>query len=154
TPLNAIKGYGELLVEELAETASDTLLSDLGKVLHLADRLLGNIDRIVEAPAAPSLDIVGSVLQTIQSLDEVDITDARAASSHILVVDDNLSNRDLLSRRLVREGYRVTAVESGEAAIAATAAENFDLVLLDMMMPGLSGFEVLCRLKADTRTRH
>jgi adenylate cyclase len=48
----------------------------------------------------------------------------------------------------------LTAVESGEAALAVTAADNFDLVLLDMMMPGLSGFEVLCRLKADARTRH
>ena len=154
TPLNAIKGYGELLVEELDETRSDTLLTDLGKVLDLADRLLGEIDRIVEAAAAPPLDIVGSVLQTIQPLDEVDITDARAASSHILVVDDNLSNRDLLSRRLMREGYRVTAVENGEAALAFTATDSFDLVLLDMMMSGLSGFDVLCRLKADARTRH
>jgi adenylate cyclase len=154
TPLNAIKGYGELLVEELDETGSGTLLTDLGKVLDLADRLLGEIDRIVETAAAPPLDIVGSVLQTIQPLDEGDITDASAASSHILVVDDNLSNRDLLSRRLMREGYRVTAVENGEAALAVTAADSFDLVLLDMMMPGLSGFEVLCRLKADARTRH
>jgi adenylate cyclase len=154
TPLNAIKGYGELLVEELDETGSGTLLTDLGKVLDLADRLLGEIDRIVETAAAPPLDIVGSVLQTIRPLDEGDITDASAASSHILVVDDNLSNRDLLSRRLMREGYRVIAVENGEAALAVTAADSFDLVLLDMMMPGLSGFEVLCRLKADARTRH
>jgi adenylate cyclase len=154
TPLNAIKGYGELLVEEIGESGSKTLLTDLGKVLDLADRLLGEIDRIVETAAAPPLDIIGSVLQTIKPLDEVDITDASAASSHILVVDDNVSNRDLLSRRLVREGYRVTAVEGGEAALAITAADSFDLVLLDMMMPGLSGFEVLCRLKADARTRH
>ncbi|MFL5268815.1 MAG: response regulator, partial [Stellaceae bacterium] len=154
TPLNAIKGYGELLVEEIGEGGSKTLLTDLGKVLDLADRLLGEIDRIVETAAAPPLDIIGSVLQTIKPLDEADITDASAASSHILVVDDNVSNRDLLSRRLVREGYRVTAVESGEAALAITAADSFDLVLLDMMMPGLSGFEVLCRLKADTCTRH
>jgi adenylate cyclase len=154
TPLNAIKGYGELLVEEIEESASNTLVTDLGKVIDLADRLLGEIDRIVETAAAPPLDIIGSVLQTIKPLDEVDITDASAASSRILVVDDNVSNRDLLSRRLVREGYRVTAVESGEAALAIIAADSFDLVLLDMMMPGLSGFEVLCRLKAEARTRH
>jgi adenylate cyclase len=154
TPLNAIKGYGELLVEELQEAGSDSLLTDLRKVLDLADRLLGEIDGIAEAAAAPPLDIVGNVLKTVKPLDEVDFTDASAASSHILVVDDNLSNRDLLSRRLMREGYRVTAVETGEAAIAANAADSFDLVLLDMMMPGLSGFEVLCRLKAEARTRH
>jgi adenylate cyclase len=54
----------------------------------------------------------------------------------------------------VREGYRVTAAESGAAALALTAVESFDLVLLDLMMPGMSGFEVLCRIKADAGTRH
>jgi adenylate cyclase len=154
TPLNAIKGYGELLVEELHEIGSDALLTDLGKVLELADRLLGEIDRIVEKTATPPLDVIGSVLQAVKPLDEFDVTDVRGASSNVLVVDDNASNRDLLSRRLMREGYRVTAVESGEAALAIIAAASFDLVLLDMMMPGLSGFEVLCRLKADARMRH
>jgi class 3 adenylate cyclase len=154
TPLNAIKGYGELLVEEIGENGSEALLSDLGKVLDFVGRLLGEIDRIVETAADSPLDIVGNVLQGIKPLDEVDITDVRAASSHVLVVDDNLSNRDLLSRRLMREGYRVTSVESGETALAAAAGDALDLVLLDMMMPGLSGFEVLCRLKADARTRH
>jgi adenylate cyclase len=154
TRLNAIKGYGELLVEEIRESGPDTLLNDLGKVLDLADRLLGEIDRIVETASAPSIDIIGNVLQTIRPLEDADIPDPWAASSHILVVDDNASNRDLLSRRLVREGYRVTAVDSGESALSLTVAQGFDLVLLDLMMPGLSGFEVLCRLKADARTSH
>ena len=154
TPLNAIKGYGELLVEELHQVGSDALLTDLDKVLDLADRLLGELDRIVETAAAPPLDVIGSVLQTIKPLDEFDVTNTSNVASNILVVDDNASNRDLLSRRLMREGYRVTAVENGETALAVTAADSFDLVLLDMMMPGLSGFEVLCRLKADAPTRH
>jgi adenylate cyclase len=55
---------------------------------------------------------------------------------------------------LQREGYRVTVAESGAAALALIAAEGFDLVLLDLMMPGMSGFEVLCRVKADAGTRH
>jgi adenylate cyclase len=154
TPLNAIKGYGELLVEEAQDSGYDTLLSDLGKVLDLADRLLAEIDRIGETAATPPIDIVGTVLQTIRPLGEADVADPHAATSHLLVVDDNASNRDLLARRLKREGYRVTAAESGAAALALTAAENFDLVLLDLMMPGMSGFEVLGRLKADAGTRH
>jgi adenylate cyclase len=154
TPLNAIKGYGELLVEEAREGGRDTLLHDLGKVLDLADRLLGEIDRMVEATTAPPIEIVGTVLQTITPLGDSDLPNLGAGSSHILVVDDNASNRDLLARRLEREGYRVSAAESGAAALALTAAEGFDLVLLDLMMPGMSGFEVLCRLKADAGTRH
>jgi class 3 adenylate cyclase len=154
TPLNAIKGYGELLVEEIRESGPAAPLTDLAKVLDLADRLIGEIDRIVETSAAPLIDIIGNVLRTIRPLEEADTPDPSAVSSHILVVDDNASNRDLLSRRLAREGYRVTAAESGEAALTLTVAEGFDLVLLDLMMPGLSGFEVLCRLKADVRTSH
>ena len=87
TPLNAIKGYGELLVEEICESGRDTLLTDLGKVLDLADRLLGEIDRVAGTAAASPIDIVGNVLQTIRPLDEADIPDPRAPSSHILVVD-------------------------------------------------------------------
>jgi class 3 adenylate cyclase len=155
TPLNAIKGYGELLVEDARDSGRDTLLADLAKVLDLADRLLGEIDRIGETAAAPPIDIVGTVLQTIRPLGEGDIAaDPSAVASHILVVDDNAANRDLLARRLAREGYRVSAAESGASALALTAAEGFDLVLLDLMMPGMSGFEVLCRLKADAGTRH
>jgi adenylate cyclase len=154
TPLNAIKGYGELLIEEAHEGGRDTLRADLDKVVDLADRLLGEIERIVETATAPPIDVIGNVLQTIRPLDQADIPDPSATSSHILVVDDNASNRDLLSRRLVREGYRVSAVEGGASALALTAAEDFDIVLLDLMMPGMSGFEVLCRLKADARTRH
>jgi class 3 adenylate cyclase len=155
TPLNAIKGYGELLVEDARDSGRDTLLADLAKVLDLADRLLGEIDRIGETTAAPPIDIVGTVLQTIRPLGEGDIAaDPSAAASHILVVDDNAANRDLLARRLAREGYRVSAAESGASALALTAAEGFDLVLLDLMMPEMSGFEVLCRLKADAGTRH
>jgi adenylate cyclase len=153
TPLNAIKGYGELLVEEAQDAGRDTLLTDLGKVLDLADRLLGEIDRIGEDPAA-RVDIVGTVLQAVKSLDDISISDPNAVASHILVVDDIASNRDLLTRRLVREGYRVTLAENGVSALAMTAGESFDLVLLDLMMPGMNGFEVLCRLKADAGTRH
>jgi adenylate cyclase len=154
TPLNAIKGYGELLLEEAQDGGQDALRSDLGKVIDLADRLLGEIDRMVGVAAAPPVDLVGNILQKIRPLGDADVPAADVFASHILVVDDNPSNRDLLTRRLGREGYRVTAAECGSSALALTAAEDFDLVLLDLIMPDLSGFEVLCRLKAQESTRH
>jgi class 3 adenylate cyclase len=154
TPLNAIKGYGELLVEEASETRAKTLLGDLGQMLALVDRLLAEIDRMVELVEAPPVNIVSNLLQRIRPLGEDDVSHAGVGPSKILLVDDNASNRDLLSRRLVREGYQVTAAEHGAAALALTAAAAFDLVLLDLMMPGMSGFEVLCRLKSNATTRH
>jgi adenylate cyclase len=154
TPLNAIKGYGELLVEEIGQDEQHLLRDDLGKVLDLADRLLSDIDRIVEAALGAPVEIVGNVLQTIAPLGDAAISDPSAVVGHILVVDDNAANRDLLSRRLQRDGYRVTSAASGVSALGLIAAESFDLVLLDLMMPGMGGFEVLSRLKADDGTRH
>ena len=72
----------------------------------------------------------------------------------ILVVDDNELNRDLLSRRLERAGHRVRVAEHGRRALEMVAAEPFDLVLLDIMMPEMNGYEVLEHLKADERHRH
>lgn len=61
----------------------------------------------------------------------------------ILVVDDNEMNLDMLSRRLLRRGYLVATAEDGRRALEKIASEPFDLVLLDVMMPGVSGIEVL-----------
>jgi adenylate cyclase len=153
TPLSAIKGYGELLIEEAHDRAQDALQQDLAKVVDLADRLLGEIDRLVAAVESP-IDIVGNVLRAIKPLEASDIGHRSAASERILIVDDNAANRDLLSRRLAREGYRTTTAEDAAAAFAQIAHEAFDLVLLDLMMPGISGFEALGRLKSEASTRH
>jgi len=79
----------------------------------------------------------------------------RAASRALLVVDDNEDNRYTLTRRLQREGYtNVTAAVDGEQALAFLRERPFDLVLLDVMMPRLNGYEVLERVHADPRLRH
>jgi len=70
----------------------------------------------------------------------------------ILVVDSSESNRKLLEFLLAAEGHTVHSVASGEAALARVAEQQPDLILLDVMMPGLDGFEVTRRLKADSRS--
>ena len=71
----------------------------------------------------------------------------------ILMVDDEVQNLDLLEALLLPQGYRLLRAGSGEEAMAAVTAERPDLVLLDVMMPRLDGFEVCRRLKADAPTR-
>ena len=66
-----------------------------------------------------------------------------SAQGKLLVVDDNEMNRDMLSRRLKREGYTVTLAEDGNQAMELIKSQKFDLILLDIMMPGLSGFDML-----------
>ena len=72
----------------------------------------------------------------------------------ILVVDDDESNRDLLERRLKSQGYDPVTVDSGEAAIEFLGTTDVDMVLLDMIMPGLDGTEVLGRLKGDAKLKN
>lgn len=75
------------------------------------------------------------------------------AEATVLVVDDNEMNRDMLMRRLKRQEYEVIMAEDGEKALEMVATHTVDLVLLDIMMPKLSGYEVLERLKKDDKTR-
>ncbi len=72
----------------------------------------------------------------------------------VLVVDDNEMNRDMLSRRLERQGYQVLVAENGVRALEMMTEHNFDLVLLDIMMPKMNGYEVLERVKGDENLRH
>lgn len=70
-----------------------------------------------------------------------------AHASHVLVVDDEALNRDMLSRRLERAGYLVESAPDGLAALQQVAQRAYDAVLLDVMMPGIDGVEVLRRIR-------
>jgi class 3 adenylate cyclase len=164
TPLNGVKGYAEMVLEDAGD-GHNALVHDLTKLLGAANALLGRIDALADFNAdaiirpgatlreAAASDLVSRVIASIQPVSTGD-TGAPIVSSRILVVDDTESNRDLLSRRLVREGHVVESVADGRAALERLAADSFDLVLLDLMMPGMNGFEALCRIKAEPRTRH
>ncbi|NJN96650.1 MAG: response regulator [Anaerolineales bacterium] len=72
----------------------------------------------------------------------------------LLVVDDNEMNRDMLSRRLLRQGHQIEMATNGREALAIITAHKFDLVLLDIMMPEMNGYEVLEHIKTDPLLRH
>ena len=70
----------------------------------------------------------------------------------ILLVEDNEMNRDMLSRRLVRRGFEVVMAENGELALGVAASHVPDLILMDMSLPVMDGWEATRRLKADPVT--
>ncbi len=72
---------------------------------------------------------------------------------YVMIVDDTLPNLDVLSIMLTDHGYLVRGLASGARALEAVASEPPDLILLDVMMPGMDGYEVCRRLKADEQTR-
>ncbi len=157
--LNHIAGYTEMLREEALEEDHDELVGDLTHIANASKSLLDLVEEIGprlleadgaakpaaadESPApAPAPEDPGSHLGTLIG-----------QGGEILVVDDDRANCELLARRLTRSGYAPAVVESGEAALDLLAERRFDLILLDLMMPGLSGLETLERLKASPRLR-
>lgn len=161
TPLTAIKGFAEMLLEDAEDAGNEALEHDLKKMLDAGMRLLAQIDSLVDftgTPVAtaitggPESVAVEAVIRSVRPAAPASSSDAQ--SSRILIVDDTQATRELLARRLVREGHQIVEAENGRRALEQIAAEDFDLVLLDMMMPEISGYEVLTQLKADVRYRH
>jgi CheY-like chemotaxis protein len=163
TPVNAVIGYSEMLMEE-PEGLDAEAQADLGKIHAAGNRLLSLIDDILKLSQMETgriaLDVEGSGLSTVikdvvSSIEAVDsAARPQADGGRILIVDDNDVNRDMLSRRLERQGYAVTAAAGGQEALDLVGGREFDLVLLDIMMPGMNGFQVLAHLKSDPALRH
>ena len=135
TPLNAIKGYSELLIEDLEADAEHPLRADLTKLKASADQLLGQIDAMTAlarqetaepagAAKARQLDIVADVLRSLEPLPAGTAAQGPRHSSRILVVDDNASNRDLLVRRLSRDGHKVTRAERPGARSSSSRSRS------------------------------
>jgi class 3 adenylate cyclase len=158
TPINAIKGYGEMLAEDAADGHSGALVGDIEKLLAEADGMLKRIDALVDfhagagepVAAAPAAGVVEAVRAIRAVPQRVPGADTRG---RILIVDDNASNRDLLGRQLVRAGHEIAEAENGQSALQRLESETFDLILLDMIMPDISGYEVLCRIKEQPAVR-
>jgi adenylate cyclase len=159
TPLTALKGYGEMLLEDTQEASAEAFVDDLQKLLNAAKRLLARVDSLVEfasgqsneVPVAESeVSLLAALRPIVRPLSE-DVAADKTAAYQILVVDDHESNRDLLSRRLTRDAHHIVTAANGESALALVEREQFDLILLDLLMPGMSGYEVLERLKCDPR---
>ena len=166
TPVNAVIGYSEMLLEDVADQGAEDAIPDLQKIHAAAQRFLTLISDVVALSriraGAMSLDMmtdsdaasemIQDVVTTIRPLSEGETK--ASEQGLILIVDDNEINRDLLSRRLERQGYTVAVADSGHHALEMLVAEKFDLVLLDIVMPEMNGYQVLERLKADEQLRH
>ena len=81
-------------------------------------------------------------------------TQAERATARVLIVDDETHNRSLLEIMLSSEGYELFTAASGEEALAVVEEHHPDLILLDIMMPELNGFQVTTLLKANPATQH
>lgn len=165
TPLNVIIGFSELCQEEAEDLKLSKLIADLQKINTAAKNLLtlfedSNLPAQLEinprgpkpqagarTASRPAL-VVGPQVQ-VESAPALDVI-----LGSLLVVDDNEMNRDMLTRRLERQGYSVTAVENGRQALDLLRTRQFDLILLDIIMPEMNGFQTLEALKKEKDLRH
>ena len=129
---------------------------DLDRIVEGATRLLDVVQAEESADAEAAEGLNGGPTRTLAARviaglprGGAPLADAPPKHGHILVVDDNDDNRLLLSRQLAREGFSVSVASDGLAALAALRDSDFDLVLLDVLMPGLDGIEVLARMHDD-----
>jgi class 3 adenylate cyclase len=154
-------GYGELLLEEAREEGLAGLIETLDAMLSASRRLLSGIDSMVDfihsgslisshaaqASLHGSTAIIEQAIATLRSVFAEEPGLESRVTGYILVVDDSPSSLDLLRHRLERDGHRVCSCGDGETALRATAVENFDLILLDLLMPGINGIDVLRQLR-------
>ena len=153
--------------QKLIPTVETDFVADLEKINKAANRLLIEIDNMVNlnpvnlntvnlspqqpesnamptasweiAPKPPKYRVNRDKTNSIDNLSSVSVSDL----STILVVDDNETNRDLLSRQIETQGYRAVTATDGKQAIEMIQTGAYDLILLDIMMPELDGYEVL-----------
>lgn len=145
TPLAAVLGYAEMILESPA--LDSAAAADVGRIEAAGRALLALID---------GLDRTGGAeLRPHRPEPAAPAVHQRAGpAASLLVVDDNPMNRDILTRRLRRDGHEVAVAEHGRQALAMLRAGAFDLLLLDVVMPEMDGYAVLEHLRADAGLRH
>lgn len=160
--ISAAIGYSEMLIED-ENALEEEAISDLGRIRASALRMTDLINDIVaftadiavsdverESPEQSSM--VADVVATLQDLDARK-TSEPGEPGHLLIVDDDETNRDLLARRLKRQGHTFEVAEDGKEALDRARRSNFDVILLDIMMPVMDGFQTLQQLQADQELR-
>jgi CheY-like chemotaxis protein len=149
TPISQIMGYSELLEEELEDRGAGDLAPDLQKIRDAASRLLDLADgklRDEQDPGAPPLPDDDAAAGAAEPAAADTAGDAERPA-RILVVDADANDRELLARRLERHGFSVTTARDGIEAMRRIESDDPELVLLEVMMPGMGGLEVVERVR-------
>ncbi len=159
-PIKALLGIRAICDEAARQHALPEVADDLSKVGLAA----GNLDKLLDAEAFRQRYHASGAVPTVATGAPVfgagsrnPVTSGKPSSEvcgRILVVDDEPLNREMLMRRLDRLGHQVTGVENGLLAIEALNHEPYDLVLLDILMPVLDGYQTLERIKMDPKLQH
>jgi signal transduction histidine kinase len=124
-----------------------------GAARRFAEMAAGNMAAPQAEPAPPPVELA-TPIEAEAEPSPAELPDkGTRPQAQLLIVEDNPDNRDVLRRRLEREGHAVHEAENGAAAIDKLRSRSYDLVLLDILMPVMNGYEVLTAMKADPELR-
>lgn len=165
TPLNAVLAYTEMLLEDAEDEGRHAWIPDLRNIRVAATRFLALLDDIADPAGIKAGELGAQPEASAPSSREKEMPEpgrplsanypssAAVEGGYLLVVDDDPMNRDTLSRHLERQGHRVAVAENGRQALEMVSTHPFDLVLLDVLIPEMDGYEVLQRLKRDRHSQ-
>ncbi|MBL8851031.1 MAG: response regulator [Planctomycetaceae bacterium] len=155
--LNHALGYCQFLIIDERDRHFGRLVEDLEVVQrHCRDceSTLVHFKSIAEGLKPADSSSVSLSTSRVVPHQRTPAVDHRFQPATILVVDDSRTTCDLLAKFLKKERHSVLTVEDGPCALALLEKQDVDLILLDFQMPGMSGLEVLQRIKSDERLRH
>jgi DNA-binding response OmpR family regulator len=147
----ALAGASALLAGDRESARAD--LGRIATALRQLTALLANPFAEAPPPAEPPAEPEPPATGEAPAAEELEAL-CEGRGGHVLIVDDNHDNRAMLARGLLRQGHDFALARDGAQALDMLACGAFDLVLLDVLMPGMDGFEVLRRLKDDPGLRH
>ncbi|MFM2093568.1 MAG: hypothetical protein RIS70_692, partial [Planctomycetota bacterium] len=176
TPVNHILGFSEMLQEDAEANGHLQYVADLQKIQQAARALNGMIeqhlsgDSAVRLPQAspesssaesatagsnrPKAEHSSDATVILENDNGASSAEETSLNGCVLAVDDDMQNREVLARRLERQGLRVETACGGLEALAKVESQAFDAILLDVMMPDMDGLSVLRRIKEQPTLRH
>jgi DNA-binding response OmpR family regulator len=148
-PLTRIRGCIKTLLEGHQDAPIGDDLRRIGVAAARFFTFIDGVEHTFRARVSAKDDAPPSVSISVADIEPT----ADFAGGSILIIDDEEENRALLSRRLIRQGYSVLVAATGEAGLAIAARESVDVILLDVWLPGISGYDILARLKSNEASR-
>ena len=155
--INIILGYSEMILEDLEKSHPN--FEDIDNLLEETKKFNNNLEQLVQfnhlkeiqKESSAENEVLKKLISMIKPLNTSENHDH--IKGKILIVDDNKSNCEMIERQLVKEGHKTKICFDGQQALDELKKENYDTVLLDVLMPKKNGYEVLMEMKKNLETK-
>ncbi len=154
-PMNELLAIAERLVAQARALGRDNMVPEFEKIAEAGRRLIAkfNLSPGTETIRLEMSPLLSSLIESQLAAHQAAAPPTSAVGSSILIVDDDAESATIVSLLLEQRGYLASVALTGEEALTLLQQGNFDLVLLDLIMPEMNGFQTLAQIRADARLR-